>query len=126
MRLSIDVKCDQCGTSLETPDVIGDITRTVIIKARPCPKCCRPDDCQLTCEDVLSKEKELDVFRSQVAKLEEKIKTLSSLMPIEDEDDIDDDIDDDDPAPSCFGKGKYKEDSHNCQNCDHRVGCMNA
>ncbi len=73
MILGIEILCEACGTELEIPDVNTDHLLKVTLKARPCPKCNRPPDCQLSCEDVLDREKELIAFRDQVARLEKDI-----------------------------------------------------
>ena len=73
MILGIEVICEACGTELEITDVNTDHLLKVTLKARPCSKCSRPPDCQLNCEDVLNKEKELIAFRDQTARLEKTI-----------------------------------------------------
>ena len=73
MILGIEVLCEACGTELEITDVNTDHLLKVTLKARPCPKCNRPPDCHLSCEDIEEKEKELIAFRDQVAELEKTI-----------------------------------------------------
>lgn len=63
--MDIHVVCDACGTELETPDANVDVLLTVVVKVRPCPKCNRPPDCQLSCEDVLDLKKKLKTFTNQ-------------------------------------------------------------
>ncbi len=102
MSLGIEVLCESCGTELEIPDVTTDHLLKVTLKARPCPKCNRPPDCHLSCEDVLEKEKELVNLKAKLLSekqnlkaMKEKISTLSSLIPIDEEDDLDEDEDED-------------------------------
>ncbi len=145
MILGIEVLCEACGTELEIIDVNTDHLLKVTLKARPCPKCNRPPDCQLSCEDILDKEKELVAFREQVTELEkeviekdaellsqkqkidimqEKIGTLSSLIPIDDDDDDDRE---ENLYPDCFGKRiapKFSTDR--CHNCSWAQACQIA
>ncbi len=117
MILGIEVLCEACGTELEITDVNTDHLLKVALKARPCPKCNRPPDCHLSCEDVLE-------LRRKLKTATDKVKTLSSLMPIEDNlgDIFDDDEDTD--YPSCFGK--YSENASRCSDsCDWITPCMN-
>ena len=114
MILGIEILCNNCGAELEITDVTGDLLLKVTIKTRPCKKCSRPSDCQLFCEDVLDREKELIAFREQIVELEkdvigkdakllsrkqnigvlqEKISTLASLVPIEEDENDDEDSD---------------------------------
>ncbi len=95
--MDISVFCDQCGTELETTDASCDALLTVKIKTRPCSKCSRPSDCQLSCEDVLDREKELE-------KLRKKIKASSSL-------------------PKCFGTYDPKLEDV-CIYCDIQNLCV--
>ncbi len=85
MILGIEVLCEACGTELEITDVNTDHLLKVTLKARPCPKCNRPPDCQLSCEDVLE--------------LRRKLKTI-----IKNEND----------CPSCFGTDKNTSDCNIC------------
>jgi len=55
----MEVFCESCGTELEIRDITTDLLLKVILKARPCPKCSRPPDCQLSCEDILELKKDL-------------------------------------------------------------------
>ena len=65
MILGIEVLCEGCGTELEITDVITDCLLRVTLKARPCPKCNRPPDCHLSCEDVIKwKKKVIEVSES--------------------------------------------------------------
>ena len=65
MILGIEVLCEACGTELEIPDVNTDHLLKVTLKARPCPKCNRPPDCHLSCEDVLVWKKKFKEMRNQ-------------------------------------------------------------
>ncbi len=147
MIVGIEVLCEACGTELEVIDVNTDHLLRVTLKTRSCSKCSRPPDCQLFCEDVLEKEKELIAFREQVARLEkdsidfqaelleerkkigvlqERIKMLSSLIPIDEEFEEDDE---DTNKPDCYGHYKDKtlnQDMHqDCNRCAWQVPCIN-
>ncbi len=93
MILGIEVLCEACGTELEIPDVTTDHLLKVTLKARPCPKCNRPPDCHLSCEDVLGLRRKLKAA---------VIQTLPSDIR------------------ECFGTSN---NSPNCPNCPYRVPC---
>ncbi len=74
--MDIHVVCEACGTELETPDAKVDALFTVTIIARPCPKCNRPPDCHISCEDVLKLTKELEAFRESETQLDKEVMQL--------------------------------------------------
>ena len=104
MILGIEVLCEACGTELEITDVNTDHLLKVTLKARPCPKCNRPPDCQLSCEDVLGKEQ-------IILDKNKRIKNLQELLK--------DDIDFDDDK---FAKCSKCEFSYPSEECDN-IGC---
>lgn len=91
--MDIRVICEACGTELETPDASCDALLRVTIIARPCPKCNRPPDCHLSCEDVLRLKKE------------RKEMIIQSLPP---------------DIRECFGTSN---NSNRCPNCSYLASC---
>ena len=64
--MEIRVYCHSCGTELETPDATCGLLLNIGIRVQPCPKCCRPPDCQKTCEDVLNLKQEIEELKKRV------------------------------------------------------------
>ncbi len=124
MVLGIEVLCEACGTELEITDVNTDHLLKVTLKARPCSKCSRPPDCQLSCEDVLKAKEDLKkVLKKEYPecfgtnKNDASCTTCSLLMrcaELEEEDDEDTEY------PSCFGTSN---NSPNCPNCPYLDSC---
>lgn len=69
------------------------------------------NDIQCWADDVMAEKNILDECNKKTI-MEGEIK------------DADDD-DDYDPPPTCYGKGRFREESGNCRRCNHQVGCMN-
>ena len=105
MILGIEVLCEACGTKLEIPDVNTDHLLKVTLKARPCPKCNRPPDCHLSCEDVLELRRKLKTATDKVKELENKIKTLIALIP------------------TCFGTKLNYSPYSSCFSCSNKRLC---
>ena len=76
--MNIRIKCNKCGTELETPFADGNPLSEIIIKVLPCPKCGRPENCHVDCWDIKAKEMELATFREQVAKMENEMSVLKN------------------------------------------------
>ncbi len=79
MILGIEVLCEACGTELEITDVNTDHLLKVTLKAKPCPKCNRPPDCHLSCEDVLELRRKLKTATDKVKELEKQRKETIGL-----------------------------------------------
>ncbi len=96
-----------------------------MIKARPCPKCGRPADCQKTCEDVVDREKELEDFRESETELDKEVMQLKREL-VETEKDLLEtknlllELKQKQTYPKCYGFDKVTDD---CKLCPHISPC---